>query len=129
MSRIFADTSKKEKDPEDEEEEYIKKDPIAKNQFNYNKSTCFSHNHPEISVEENTSEPVQVAPGQGKIPNDLLQEEHLDAKSFPCFFPDGKNGKDDDEEEVEDDSDEVMWLRSMFDNLLQSPKYLRDEIE
>ena len=87
-------SGKKEKDQEEEEEEYIKNDSIAKSQFNYNKSTCFSHNHPEISVEENTSEPVQVAPGQGKIPHDLLQEENLDVKSFPCFFPDGKNGKD-----------------------------------
>ena len=80
---------------EDEENEYITNDPIAKSQFNYNSSTCFGDNHPEISVEENTvQDPVQVAPGQGKIPKSILQEKDFDVKSFPCLFPDGKNGKD-----------------------------------
>ena len=79
---------------EDEEEEYIKHDAIGKNQFNYNRSTCFGENHPEIHVDENTTDPVQVAPGQGKIPRSLLQEKDFDVKSFPSLFPDGKNGKD-----------------------------------
>ena len=32
--------------------------------------------------------------GQGKIPQSILQEEDFDVKAFPCLFPDGKNGKD-----------------------------------
>ena len=78
-----------------EEEEYQQNDPIGRNQFNYNRSTCFGDNLPEITVEENTSEPVQVAPGQGKIPRSILQETDFEVKSFPCLFPDGRNGKDD----------------------------------
>ena len=78
----------------DKEEEYIQNDVIRKSQFNYNRSTCFGENHPEIHVAENTSESTQVAPSQGKIPNKLLHEKDVDVKTFPCLFPDGKNGKD-----------------------------------
>ena len=102
---------------DDEEAEYLEKDPIAKSQFNYNHSTCFGDNHPEIGVEENTSEenssvPVQVAPGQGKIPRSLLQEEDFEVKSFPCLFPDGKNGKD--EERKVKLSDQDYWVQRIL---------------
>ena len=79
---------------EEEENEYLEKDVIAKSQFNYNRSTCFGNDHPEIGVEENTTDPIQVAPGQGKIPQSILHEEDFEVKSFPCLFPDGRNGKD-----------------------------------
>ena len=46
----------------EDEREYIERDPIARNQFNYNNSTCFGDNHPEINVEENTDQPIQIAP-------------------------------------------------------------------
>ena len=83
------------REAEEEEKEYLEKDPIARSQFNYNQSTCFGDNHPEIAIEENTmEETAQVAPGQGKIPRSLLCEEDFEVKVFPCFFPDGKNGKD-----------------------------------
>ena len=36
----------------------------------------------------------KVAPGQGKIPRSILQETDFELKSFPCLFPDGRNGKD-----------------------------------
>ena len=39
------------KDEEEEEKEYVENDPIARSQFNYNYSTCFGDNHPEINVE------------------------------------------------------------------------------
>ena len=48
----------------------------------------------KFMYEENTVEPTQVAPGQGKIPKSILHEKDFDVKSFPCLFPDGKNGKD-----------------------------------
>ena len=90
-----------EDDKEDEEEkaekEYNEKDPVRKWQFNYNKSTCFSDNQPETRAEDNQSkddEPVKVAPGEGKIPSNILEEKNWDVKSFPCHHPDGNNGKD-----------------------------------
>ena len=46
-------------------EEYLKNDPVAKFQFDYNMSTCFGNDIPEISaVEENS--PINVALGEGK---------------------------------------------------------------
>ena len=43
-----------EKDEEnDEEKEFIENDTIRKFQFNYNSSTCFGDNIPEISAESN----------------------------------------------------------------------------
>ena len=87
---------KEEQDPEDlEEKEHIENDPIRKHQFNYNHTTCFGDNVPEISAENNIvndEEPLVVAPGEGKIPTDF--PENWEAKSFPTHFPDGKDDKD-----------------------------------
>ena len=91
----------------DEDNEYQTLDPIARSQFNYNKSTCFGENHPEIHIEENTVDSTQVAPGQGKVPKSMLQEKDFEVKSFPCLFPDGKNGKD--EERKVPLSDQDYW--------------------
>ncbi|XP_028408230.1 RNA-binding protein 25-like [Dendronephthya gigantea] len=80
-----------------EEQEYIEKDPIRRNQFNYNRSTCFADNLPEIRVENNTRNvinTVEVAPGENKVPTNIFQEKHYEEKSFPGHFPNGKNGKD-----------------------------------
>ena len=90
---VQPDESSKNQDCEEEENEYLEKDVIAKSQFNYNRSTCFGENHPEIAIEENVNDVTQVAPGQGKIPQSILQEENIDVKSFPCLFPNGRNGE------------------------------------
>ena len=64
---------------------------MKKWQFDYNRSTCFSHNYPEINYKEDTSEEVSVAPGEGKLPSNILEEKDWDLKSFPCLHPDGRN--------------------------------------
>ena len=61
-------------DSDKEEEECISKDPSRKWQFQYNSSTCFSNDFPELDVDErgeddntdgnNTAH--SVAPGEGK---------------------------------------------------------------
>ena len=76
---------------EAEEEEYRTKDSVKKWQFEYNRSTCFSNNYPEINYKEDTSNEFSVAPGEGKLPTNLMQEMDWDIKSFPCLHPDGKN--------------------------------------
>ena len=91
----------------DEDEEYHTLDAIGRSQFNYNRSTCFGEDHPEIHIEENCTSPIQVAPGQGKIPRSILQERDFEVKSFPCLFPDGKNGKD--QERKVKLSDQSYW--------------------
>ena len=75
----------------DSDTEQEMKDSIKKWQFNYNTSTCFLHNYPEIDYKEDTSKEVSVAPGEGKTPTNLLQETDWDIKTFPCLYPDGKN--------------------------------------
>ena len=74
-----------------EEEEYRRKDFVKKWQFEYNRSTCFSNNYPEINYKEDTSAQLSVAPGEGKLPTNILEEVDWDLKSFPCLHPDGEN--------------------------------------
>ena len=85
-----------------EEEDYILNDAARKWQFDYNASTFFSNDFPELDVIEDQTDkssekkecdgPVSVAPGEGKIPTDILKEEDWDLKSFPGLQPDGENG-------------------------------------
>ena len=74
-----------------EEEEYLKKDSVKKWQFHYNQSTCFSNNYPEINYLEDNSGNISIAPGEGKLPSNLLEENDWDLKTFPCLLPDGQN--------------------------------------
>ena len=47
----------------------------------------------QISTGENDS--ISVAPGEGKVPKDIMGEEDWDIKAFPHLNnPDGSNGKD-----------------------------------
>ena len=45
---------------EKEEEDYLKKDSVAKYQFDYNRVTAFANDHPEVNAE-----PLSIAPGEG----------------------------------------------------------------
>ena len=72
---------------------YETKDPVKKYQFEYNKSLCMANKYPEVSISEPST--VSVAPGEGKIPKDIMSEEDWDVKAFPYLNnPDGSNGKD-----------------------------------
>ena len=54
-----------------------------------------ANKYPEISANENDT--VSVAPGEGKIPKDIMGEEDWDIKAFPHLNnPDGTSGKDQD---------------------------------
>ena len=78
-------------DKEDIENET--KDPVRKYHFEYNKSLCMWNKYPEVSSNEH--ENVNVAPGEGKSPKDILGEEEWDIKAFPHLHnPDGSCGKD-----------------------------------
>ena len=46
-------------------------------QFTYNKSLCKSNKYPEINAEDPTRE-IEVAPGEGKIPKDIMREKDWD---------------------------------------------------
>ena len=55
-----------------EERDYIANDPVRKYQFTYNKSLCMSNKYPEINAEDPTKD-IEVAPGEGKRPNDIMK--------------------------------------------------------
>ena len=78
---------------EDDEAEQLMKDPVKKYQFKYNESLCMTDKYPEISV--NTRGSVDVAPGEGQVPKDIMADDDWDIKAFPHLHnPDGTNGKD-----------------------------------
>ena len=69
----------------------LTKDSVSKFQFDYNQNTCFSNDVPELVVCEKASENVSIAPGEGKIPTSILQDDEWDMKSHPHLDPLGKN--------------------------------------
>ena len=74
---------------EQEEEEYRTKDPAKKQHFQYDKSTSMVPKFPEAGV--SNTETLSFAPGEGKIPTNILKEKDWDSNSFPHLFPSGKN--------------------------------------
>ena len=77
---------------DDEEMEYRTKDPVRKFQIDYDKSICLSEKFPEAFHLENnkTLGELSVAPGEGKLPENILMSENWDALAYPMKHPDGK---------------------------------------
>ena len=78
--------------PHDEEMEYRTKDPKGKFQIDYDKSVCLSDKFPEaFHVENNLSlSDISVAPGEGKLPENILMTKDWDSLAYPMKHPDGK---------------------------------------
>ena len=75
-----------------DEIEYITMDPIRKFQFNYDKSVCLVDKFPEAAIPDNQVSNISFAPGEGKVPENILQSDNWDIEAFPMKHPDGKNG-------------------------------------
>ena len=75
----------------DEEEaeinEYLTKDPVARQQFEYNKNVCLANDVPEIGI--NMS--VSVAPAEGKVPRNILFDLNWDRRTFSRTDIDANN--------------------------------------
>jgi hypothetical protein len=81
----------------DEEEHYVKNDPVRKFQFDHNTYTCLTNKYPEMLVNEDGEEVAKhddfsFAPGEGKTPKNILMEKDWDIKAWPSLHPDGKYG-------------------------------------
>ena len=81
----------------DDEEEYVKYDPVRKFQFDHNISTCLTNKFPEMLIDDDGEEidkddDFSFAPGEGKTPKNILTDEDWDIKAWPCLHPDGKYG-------------------------------------
>ena len=72
---------------QNEEEEYVKKDPIRKFQYEYSATTCMTNKFPETD----SNSPLNFAPAEGKIPRNILKDEDWDINSFPNLHPTGRN--------------------------------------
>ena len=82
---------------EDEEEEYLKKDPVRKFQFDHNVSTCLTNKFPEMLANDDgeevqESDDFSFAPGEGKTPSNIFMDVDWDIKAWPSLHPDGKYG-------------------------------------
>ena len=92
-----------ESDGEEFETEYLEGDSVQKWKFNYDNVTTFVNDYPELEVRETDTvnknenedfpnDPIILAPGENKIPTNILEEQDWDTKSFPGLYPDGKMG-------------------------------------
>ena len=80
-----------------EEEQYILNDPIRKFQFDHNIETCLTNKYPEMLLDINGddiagNDDLSFAPGEGKVPSNILMEKDWDIKGWPSLHPDGKFG-------------------------------------
>ena len=81
----------------DDEQHYIKNDPIRKFQFDHNMSTCLTNKFPEMLVTDDgedvmDDEDFSFASGEGKTPTNILMDRDWDIKAWPTLHPDGKFG-------------------------------------
>ena len=97
------DEENKDEDIDELQEKYMETDSIQKWKFNFNSVTTLVNDFPELEVKEKTTSdekydadnlntPIVVAPGEGKVPTNILEEDYWDVKSFPGLHPDGRNG-------------------------------------
>ena len=75
-----------DKQREAEEADYQQNDAVRKHQFNHNQHVCMSDINPESNV-------VSLAPGEGKIPQNVNFARNFDLRAFPHLNNyDGTNG-------------------------------------
>ena len=93
-----SDEDENDDDDDDSDAEYQKKDPVQKYKFDYVKSSVLLDNFPELDIDRDKNpaaiKSTVVAPGEGKIPTNIVTEKDWDIKGFPGLHPDGKCGLD-----------------------------------
>ena len=65
----------------------MKKAPIRKYQYDYNRTTCMTNKFPE----SDSGSALDFAPAEGKIPTNILRDDDWDINSFPNLHPTGQN--------------------------------------
>ena len=112
---------------EKEEIDYREKDSIRKYQIDYDESICLAENFPEAFYLENKKEidQISVAPGEGKVPENLLSSENWDALAFPMKHPDGRNNLHHKRDvKLSDQYYFVQRLRNKDERFRSDPSYL-----
>ena len=108
-----------------DEKDYLTNDPVRKYQFTYNKSLCMSNKYPEINAVDPTKD-IEVAPGEGKTPSDIMRETDWDIKAFPHLHnPDGSNGKDEERKvRLSEQNYFIQRILNMDKRYANSPAYI-----
>ena len=76
---------------EKEELYYREHDAIRKFQIDYDASVCLTEKFPEaFTCDEHNCTELSFAPGEGKIPQNILTTDNWDALAFPMKHPTGK---------------------------------------
>ena len=73
----------------------MKNDPTRKFQFDYDKSVCMVDKFPEAAADDGQrkdNESLSFAPGEGKVPENILMTQNWDIDAFPMKHPDGRSG-------------------------------------
>ena len=78
---------------ENDEEEYVRRDPVRKFQFDHNVTTCLTNKFPDMLVNEEGEEiqencEFSFAPGEGKVPSNIFLDKDWDIKAWPALHPD-----------------------------------------
>ena len=79
--------------------EYRTKDTIRKFQFNSKTESLLTHQFPETTVTSGTTSTnvhsgttsFEIAPGEGKVPTNIMRDKDWDVKAFPTLYPNAKN--------------------------------------
>ena len=81
--------------------------------------------YPEIDAMDPTKD-IEVAPGEGKRPNDIMREKDWDVKAFPHLHNlDGSNGKDEERKtKVTDQSYFIQRIVNRDPRFARSPAYI-----
>ena len=82
----------------EKEQEDIQNDPIRRQHFDYARFSCAVNAQPEMFLNEDGNQitDVDFAPGEGKIPQNFLDQKNWDINSWPSLHPDGQFGMDHD---------------------------------
>ena len=112
----------------DDELYYKTNDPVAKFQFDYDRSTCMTEKYPEVSVaEDSTENELCFAPGEGKYPADILMDKSWDINAFPLLHPDGRCGLNEKREQTVKLTDQSYFkqrLRNKDNRFIENKAYL-----
>ena len=88
-----ADNKNRNQDTDDDDDD-DDADIIARYQYKRNPSAVMANQHPEIMVKSSVTSTTShsIAPGEGKIPTNLMRESTWDVDAFPNLHPTGKFG-------------------------------------
>ena len=116
----------------DDELYYKANDPVAKFQFDYDRSTCLTEKYPEVAVtaESNVQE-LSFAPGEGRYPSDILIDKSWDINAFPLLHPQGKHGLNEKREitaKLTDQSYFKQRIRNKDSSFINNKAYLYSSV-